>query len=57
MTRKIVYILLLRIALSIAGASIISFFFFNGIDYVKTSLLAAGLLILAYVFESSRKKE
>jgi len=57
MTGKSIYIFSLRIVLSIIGASIISFFFFNGVDYVKTPLLAAGLLILAYVFESSRKKE
>ena len=57
MNRKFVYILLIRIALSIVGASIISVFFFDGVDYVKTPPLAGGLLILAYVFESSRKKE
>ncbi|MFC1493779.1 hypothetical protein ACFL6W_00720 [Thermodesulfobacteriota bacterium] len=57
MTRKFVYILLIRMALSIVGASVISVFFFDGINYVKTPLLAGGLLILAYMFESSRKKE
>lgn len=57
MNKKFVYILLMRIVLSIAGAVIISIFFFDGFDYVKTPLLAGGLLILAYVFESSRKKE
>ena len=57
MTGKFAYILFLRIAISIVGASIVSVLFFNGIDYVKTPLLAGALLILAYMFESSREKE
>jgi len=57
MTIKSVYILLIRIILSIGAAAVISIFYFNGINYVKTPLLAGGFLILAYMFESSRKKE
>ncbi len=57
MNIKSAYIFLLRIAISIGVAAVISIFFFGGIDYIKTPLLAVGLLILAYMFESSRKKE
>jgi phosphate starvation-inducible membrane PsiE len=57
MNIKSAYILILRIVISIGVASVISIFFFDGINYIKTPLLAGGLLILAYMFESSRKKE
>lgn len=54
---KKIYILLVRIIVSITIATIISMFFFNGIHAVKTPSLAAALLILAYLFENTRKKE
>ena len=54
---KSLYILVIRIVISIGVASIISIFFFKGIHYMKTPLLAGALVILAYMFESSRKKE
>lgn len=57
MNMKYIYILVIRIVLSIGVASIISFFFFNGIHHIKTPLLAGILLILAYLFEYSRRKE
>lgn len=50
------YIFLARVVISLVIASLISLFFFKGIDPVKTPALAAGLLFFAYVFESTRDK-
>jgi hypothetical protein len=53
---KNIYLLIIRIIVSIILASIISVIFFKGIHPVKTPALAAGLLIFAYIFEQSRHK-
>lgn len=50
-------IFLVRLALSAVIASAISFLFFDGLSCIKTPLLAVGLLVFAYIFESSRKKD
>jgi hypothetical protein len=54
---KTVYALLLRLALSIILAGIISLIFFKGIHAIKTSALAVIMFILAYLFEYGRKRD
>ena len=54
---KIFYIFLFRLILSFIMASIMSMFFFNGIHAFKTSLLAAVMIILAYLFEYTKKRD
>lgn len=51
------YIFLLRLALSVIIASLISIFFFKGWEISKTFLLAGIMLILAYLFEYAKKRE
>ncbi|MDB9822474.1 hypothetical protein OAC89_02120 [Deltaproteobacteria bacterium] len=54
---KYFYIFLSRLILSVGMASIISVFFFNGIHSIKTPLLAGVMLVLAYMFEYTKKRE
>jgi maltodextrin utilization protein YvdJ len=54
---KYFYIFIIRAIMSVVIASLISFFFFNGIQIIKTSLLAAVLLAIAYLFEYTKSKE
>jgi hypothetical protein len=54
---KYLYILLFRLAISFIIVSIISFFFFKGIQLFKTSLLALIMIVLAYLFEYTRKRD
>ena len=51
------YIFLMRLMLAVVMASIISLFFFNGIHLLKTSLLAGVMLLLAYLFEYTKKRD
>ena len=52
-----IYIFFIRLILSAVFAAIISMFFFNGIRPLKTSILAAVMLLLAYVFEYTKKRD
>ena len=54
---KYFYVFLIRLTLSIFMASVISIFFFNGLHALKTSLLAAVMLLLAYLFEYAKKRD
>ena len=53
---KYLYTFLLRLVLSIILAYIISIFFFKGLHPLRTSLLAAVMLVLAYLFEYTKKR-
>jgi len=50
-------VLLIRAALSLFLALLISRFFFQGGGWVKTIGLAAIMFILAYLFEYTRKRD
>ena len=54
---RYIYILVLRILLSLIMASLISLLFFNGIGLYKTSLLAGIMFVLAYLFEYTRNRD
>ena len=54
---KYFYIFLLRLLLSFIMAYIINLLFFNRINLLKVSLLAGIMLVLAYMFEKTRKRD
>jgi len=54
---RYLFIFLLRLATSSIIACIISIFFFNGIHLFKTSLLALIMIVLAYLFEYTGKRD
>lgn len=54
---KFFRILALRLILSIVMASALSLLFFRTIQPFKTSLLAAIMLVLAYLFEYTKKRD
>ena len=49
--------LLLRVFLSVIMAFILTRIFFQGASIIKTLMLALILLIFAYLFEYTRKKD
>ena len=49
--------LLLRVFLSVVLAFILTRIFFQGASIIKTFVLALVLLIFAYLFEYTRKKD
>ena len=54
---KYVITFILRLALSVLLAAIISWLFFKGIQPLKTPILAIVMLILAYLFEYTKKRD
>jgi uncharacterized protein YacL len=48
---------ILRLILSVLLAVIISWLFFKGIQPLKTAILAIIMLILAYLFEYTKKRD
>lgn len=54
---KYLYIFIIRLIVSAVIASLISLFFFQGIQVYKTSSLAAVLLAFAYLFEYVKKRD
>ncbi len=48
---------ILRLVLSVLLAGIISWLFFKSIQPLKTSILAIIMLILAYLFEYTKKRD
>lgn len=51
------YRFLIRLGLSITLAFILSLLFFEGVRLVRVSVLAIIMLVLAYLFEYTRKRE
>ena len=49
------HVFLIRAAGSLGAAFILGYFYFGGLDWVKTILLAGFLLGAAYVFETFRR--
>ena len=48
---------IVRLILSIIISSVIGVFFFEGNPLIKTACLAGGMLVFAYLFEFTRKRE